>query len=79
MKTEYMKEVIAKADSNRLKDESTGKSKDIIRMTDDWMDELTKYPFISSMTMTIHKYRKTWQSYLLVEGEKQSRQSQEAD
>ena len=57
VKGEYLKKIIAGADEQRYKEGKSQIKDDHIMISDSWLEELTKYPFISS---------KVW-SFIIIE------------
>ena len=48
VKQEYLKKIIEDAEKKRFKDGDQKRGADTIMITDQWLHELNKYPFISS-------------------------------
>ena len=48
VKGDYLRKIIAGADEKRFKDSNPRVKNDHIMISDAWLEELTKFPFISS-------------------------------
>ena len=53
LKGDYLKKIISDSHSVRMKDEEDKTSKDHILIKESWLEELNKYPFISSKTSSL--------------------------
>ena len=66
VKQEYLKLVIEEAEKKRFKDGDQKKSADTIMITDAWLHELNKYPFISSKSIWIILIEKPGKAIYLI-------------
>ena len=64
LKQDYMKEIIAEASKKRFKPEEGDTKKQVILISDKWMEELMKHPYHSSKTLRLNLYREARHRHL---------------
>ena len=77
LKTDYLKKIISDAHLARMKGEEDKETKEVIMIKQEWLDELNKYPHISSKTCFLHLFRKTWKRNLPHQRESQTNEGKE--
>jgi hypothetical protein len=66
IKQDYLNQIIDHAEKSRYKPNDQGKKSDAIMITDEWLQELIKHPFISSNIMLLIRIEKPGKAIYLI-------------